>query len=171
VTTGGKTEVAGGNLLGRWSHTFSEDSDMSLQCYYDRTHRAVPKPAFIATPAGTLVDDLDTYDLDFQHRFHLGERNHFVWGLGYRFTQDVVKNAPSVVFVPAVLDRNLFSGFVQDEIMLHEKLLLTLGTKLEHNEYTGYEVEPSGRLQWNATPNKCLGRSFAGRADSIADRS
>jgi len=154
VTTGGKTDVAGGNLLGRWSHTFSEGSDMSLQCYYDRTHRSVPKPAFLAAPAGTLVDDLDTYDLDFQHRFHLGERNHFVWGLGYRFTQDVVKNAPSVVFVPPVLDHDLFSGFVQDEIMLHEKLLLTLGTKLEHNEYTGYEVEPSGRLQWNATPKQ-----------------
>ena len=154
VITGGETEVAGGNVLGRWSHTFSEDSDMSLQLYYDRTHLATPKPAFFAAPAGTLVDDLDTYDLDFQHRFRLGERNHVVWGLGYRFTHDRVKNAPSVVFVPAVLDHDLFSGFVQDEIMLHEKLLLTLGTKLEHNDYTGYEVEPNGRLQWNVTPKQ-----------------
>jgi len=26
-----------------------------------------------------------------------------------------------------------------------------LGTKLEHNDYTGLEVEPSGRLQWDVT--------------------
>jgi iron complex outermembrane receptor protein len=152
LPTGGDAEVAGANVLGRWSRIFSDDSDMSLQFYHDWTHTAVPKPAFLAAPAGALVDDLHTYDLDFQHRFRLGERNQFVWGLGYRFTHDEVENAPSVVFVPAELDRDLFSGFVQDEIMLHEKLFLTLGTKLEHNDYTGYEVSPSGRLQWNVTP-------------------
>ena len=151
IPAGGTENVAGGNVLGRWSHAFSDDSDMSLQLYYDRTHIAVPKTAIFADPAGTLRDDLDTYDLDFQDRFHLGGRNQFVWGLGYRFTHDVVGNAPSVVFLPPVLDQNLFSGFVQDEIKLQEKLFLTLGSKLEHNDYTGYEVEPSARLQWNAT--------------------
>lgn len=149
--TGGTAGAAGGNVLSRWSHTFSDDSDMSLQVYYDRTHIAVPKPAVFFVPAGILQDDLDTYDLDFQHHFRWGERNGIIWGLGYRFTRDVVGSAPSVGFVPAMLDQNVFSGFVQDEIKLHEKLFLTLGTKLEHNDYTGFEVEPSGRLQWNVT--------------------
>src|SRR6185312_13031171 len=60
VVTGGRANVSGGNLLGRWSHTFSESSDMSLQMYYDRTHLVDPIPASVAgtitlAPAGTLT--------------------------------------------------------------------------------------------------------------------
>ena len=99
---------------------------------------------------------MDTYDLDFQDRFHLGDRNHIVWGLGYRFTHDVVQDAPAVAFVPATLDQNLFSGFLQDEIKLHDKLFLTLGSKLEHNDYTGFEYEPSARLQLNLTDKQMI---------------
>jgi iron complex outermembrane recepter protein len=157
----GNSGVSGGNVLGRWSHTFSEDSDMSLQLYYDRTHETVPKPdlvfaGIVFEPAGTLSDNLDTYDLDFQHRFQLFDWNKIVWGLGYRFTHDYVNGAPTTTFLPPVFDQNLYSGFVQDEIKLAEKVALTLGTKLDHNDYTHWEVQPSGRLQWNATTNQML---------------
>jgi iron complex outermembrane receptor protein len=111
----------------------------------------IPANPITGEPFGILTDDLDTYDLDFQHRFHFGERNNIVWGLGYRFTHEVDQDAPALVFSPATLVQNLFSGFVQDEIKLHEKVFLTIGSKIEHNDYTGFEFEPSGRLQWNAT--------------------
>jgi iron complex outermembrane receptor protein len=45
---------------------------------------------------------------------------------------------------------------VQDEIKLTDHLFFTMGTKLEHNDYTGFEIEPSGRLQWNVTSNHML---------------
>src|SRR5882762_8979744 len=158
LQTGGAAKVAGGNILGRWSHTISDSSDLSLQLYYYRTHLADPIPAValgstVIAPAGTLTDDLDTYDLDFQHRFSLGERNRVVWGFGYRFTRDRDKNAQVLAFLPPLLDQNLFSGFVQDEIRLCRNVYFTAGTKLEHNDYTGIEVEPSGRLQWNFLTN------------------
>jgi iron complex outermembrane receptor protein len=159
----GNEGMAGGNILGRWSHTISDDSDMSLQLYYDRTHLAVPYPAYAASPpyvsafaAGDLTDDLDTIDLALQHRFQLGERNKVVWGLGYRFTHEVDQDVSIIRFSPPTLDQNLFSGFLQDEIKLHEKVFLTLGSKIEHNDYTGLEEEPSGRLQWNLTPKQML---------------
>ena len=174
VTTGGNAGVDGANVLGRFSHTFSDDSDMSLQLYYDRTHLSDPIPVSVDPfePAGTLTDDLDTYDLDFQHRFHLGERNNFVWGLGYRFTHEVDHNAPGLAFLPSVLDQNLYSAFVQDEIKLVRNLFFTLGTKIEHNDYTGYEFEPSGRLQWNVTPKQMVWAavSRAVRAPSRVDQ-
>src|SRR5207247_926991 len=45
--------------------------------------------------------------------------------------------------------RNLFSAFVQDEITLVEdKLFFTAGSKFEHNEFTGFEYQPTGRLLW-----------------------
>lgn len=178
IITGGQSDVSGGNVLGRWSHTVSESSDMSLQMYYDRTHLADPVPVSVVgmgtvlAPAGTLVDDLDTFDIDFQHHFHLAGWNNVVWGLGYRFTHEVDDNAPALAFLPPTLDHNLFSAFLQDEITLRKNLFLTLGTKIEHNDYTGVEVEPSARLQWNATPKQMFWAavSRAVRTPSRIDR-
>ncbi len=148
ISTGGESVVSGGNLLGRWSRLFSSGADMSLQVYFDRTHLFLPTPAMIFAPAGDFRDDLDTADVDFQHRFQLGTRHRLVWGLGFRHTRDEVGNAPALAFFPARLNQNLYSGFVQDEIALRDSLVLTLGTKIEHTDYTGVEVEPSARLQW-----------------------
>lgn len=172
LSTGGSATASGGNILGRWSHTFSDASDMALHFYYDRTHLNDPIPANAFAPAGTLVDDLDTYDLDFQHRFHLGERNQLVWGFGYRFTHEVVKNAPALAFLPATLNHHLFSGFAQDEITFIKELSLSLGTKVEHNGYTGFEFEPSARLAWTPTGRQTLWAAIsrAIRAPSRVDR-
>jgi iron complex outermembrane receptor protein len=172
LATGRAARVTGGNVLGRWTHTFSRDSNLSLQFYYDRTHLNDPIPANAFAAAGTLFDNLDTYDLDFQHRFHAGERHHLVWGFGYRFTHDVVQNAPALAFFPATLNHDLFSAFVQDEIVLGEKVSLTLGTKVEHNDYTGFEYEPSARLAWTLTGRQTIWAavSRAIRAPSRIDR-
>jgi iron complex outermembrane receptor protein len=143
----GLTQLSGGNLLGRFSHSFSEDADVTVQLYYDETHRFVPN---------SYHEDLTTDDLDIHDRFSLGAYNRIVWGGGYRFTDDRVVSAPSLAFLPPDLDQNLFNTFVQDEIMLTHDLHLTLGTKVEHNDYTGFEVEPSGRLAWDITPQQML---------------
>lgn len=152
LSSGVADDYSGGNILGRWSHAFSDDSNMSLQMYYDRTHEVLPFPASTSGPityaAGSFIDSLDTYDLDFQHHFSLDGSNRLTWGLGYRRTLDVVQNSPLLAFLPPILDHRLFSGFAQDEIALAEKWKLTLGSKLENNDYTGFEYEPSARLAW-----------------------
>lgn len=137
----------GGNLLSRWTHTFSEDSSTDLQFYYDRTHRLEP---------GFFSDDLDTYDVDFQHRFVPFERHSIVWGAGYRFTHDRVGNTPEVSFLPPELDRNLYSFFVQDQITILTNLEFIAGTKLDHNDWTGFEVQPSGRIAWHPAPQHLI---------------
>jgi iron complex outermembrane receptor protein len=150
--------TSGGNVLGRWTHSFADDSDMSLQLYYDYNHLAAPFQSFppFGVPSGTLYDDLDTYDAEFEHRFPLGTRNHIVWGLGYRFTHDEVQDAPLVAFVPNTLNQNLYSGFIQNEIELRDNLFFTIGSKLEHNDYTGYEFEPSARIKWDVTDKQMI---------------
>ena len=60
---------SGGNLLARWTHTISEKSDFSLQFYYDRLNRSDIQLGYT----------LDTYDLDFQHRFALSKRQEVIW--------------------------------------------------------------------------------------------
>jgi iron complex outermembrane receptor protein len=147
IISGGRSTTSGHNLLGRWSHVVSDQSDMRLQIYWDHTHLTLPTAPVIFAPAGVLEDSLDTYDVDFQHHFQWGERQRLVWGLGYRFTHDVVENSPGIAFFPPKLDQSLYSGFLQDEIAVRDNLTLTLGTKIEHTDYTGFEIEPSVRMQ------------------------
>jgi len=159
----GEGGLSGGNVLGRWSHTFADDSDLSLQLYYDQTYLATPSvaspaalPYYSGFPAAELVDDLQTYDLDFQYHWRLGAANDLIAGLGYRFTDEKDADLGIIRFSPATLRHELFSGFVQDVIALPANLSLTLGTKLEHNGYTGLETEPNARLQWALTPKQML---------------
>jgi iron complex outermembrane recepter protein len=157
----GMADVSGENLLGRWSRRLSDDSDFSLQSYLDETHLEDPVGPLLLSglqfsPAGNLYDDLITYDVDFQHRFALGPYHRVVWGLGYRYTHDAVLNAPGLGFFPQTLQQNLYSGFVQDEMAIAKDLSLTLGTKLEHNDYTGFEVEPDARLSFVLSANQAL---------------
>jgi len=134
------TDIKGGNILARWSRRISSRSDLSLQFYYDRTHRSM---------APIFAEDLSTYDVDFQHRLHFGERNELIWGLGYRQIDQDILNSASLAFLPAHVMRRRFNGFVQDEIVLvKDRLNLTVGTKVEHNNYTGVEFQPSGRIMW-----------------------
>jgi iron complex outermembrane recepter protein len=137
---GGNTFLDGQNLLGRWSRTISDTSDFTLQTYFDRTWRQIPD---------LFAEDLKTYDVDFQFRFGLGERQIVTWGAGYRLMADQVQNSAALAFIPPDRNMQLFSGFLQDEItLLPDRLQLTLGTKLEHNDFSGFEVQPSARLAW-----------------------
>lgn len=170
IQSGGQAEASGGNVVSRWSHSFSDESDMTLQFYYDRTQ--LRDPLTLNGVTQVLSDDLDTYDVDFQHRFRLDQRNHIVWGLGYRFTHDMVGETRNLGFFPPVLNQSLFSGFIQDEINIVQDLNFTIGSKLEHNDYTGFEVEPSARLQWNFAEKQTLWAavSRAVRTPSRIDR-
>ncbi len=136
-------KISGGNVLARWKRAFTEASNMALQLYYDRTERK---------DAG-FEDNRDIFDVDFQHQFAVGERQEIVWGLGYRFTQDDVASTFTISLDPDSRDDHLFSAFVQDDITLIKDLLrLTVGSKFEENDYTGFEIQPNARLLW--TPHE-----------------
>lgn len=153
-------DVSGANILGKWVHTFDVDSELALKVYYDRTWR----------DRVVFAETRNTFDIDLQHRVKIGKRNDVVWGLGYNMTADDLGNTFMVSFDPAKRTTHLYSGFVQDEIsIIDEKLRLTLGSKLEHNDYTGWELQPSARLSLNVTTNQTLWLS-ASRAISTPSR-
>jgi iron complex outermembrane receptor protein len=158
----GEAGESGGNVLGRWTHVAASGATMSLQLYYDHTYLSQPfaasPPAAFYTgfPAASLTDNLDTYDVDFQYHFGWRSRQNITWGLGYRATQEADFDLSVVRFTPPVLDQALYSGFLQDEIKLTKDVYFTIGSKLEHNDYTGYEAEPSARLQWNLDSTQLL---------------
>ncbi|HKY26443.1 MAG TPA: TonB-dependent receptor [Pyrinomonadaceae bacterium] len=131
------TDLKGGNILARWSREFSDRSDISLQFYYDRTHRSIHR---------SFGEDLTTYDLDFQHRLQLGDRNDLVWGFGYRQHHHDIRNTNTLAFLPPQVTRRRYGAFIQNEIdLIKDGLSVTAGTKIEHNDYTGFELQPSLR--------------------------
>lgn len=158
------TDISGGNARAQWTRTFSDHSYLQVQGYFDRTKRDVPS---------TFREDLDTYDLTLNHRFAPAARHDVVWGLGYRLTDDEVQGSAFLAFLPPRVTHRLYTGFVQDQITLQsDRLYLTLGSKVEHNSYTGFEAQPGARLAWTPKPDQTVWAavSRAVRAPSRIDR-
>ncbi len=138
-------DVAGGNVLARYERQYDAETSVQLQVYYDRTKR----------------DDLvfggtrDTIDFDFQHRFPILPQNDFIYGLGLRYFHDEFFNDKPefVIWDPAKSNHFLYSGFLQNELSLFDdRLRLTLGTKIEYNDFTHWEFQPNVRLTWLPAP-------------------
>jgi iron complex outermembrane receptor protein len=142
-------DLHGFNTLGRWTQPLSDRSSYEAQAYVDHTYRN--------DNLGEVAQD--TLDLSWQHRFGLGERNDVIWGLGYRFTSTRAEaaNTPAITIVDDDIPLHLFSAFVQDEFqIIPDQLSFTLGTKVEHNDFTGFELQPSARLAYKPTDKQTL---------------
>jgi len=134
---------SGFNLLGRWREALSLSSELSLQAFVNHDYRH----------EGFAVQERTTLDLEFQHRFLRGEHHDINWGMGYRLLRDAFGAGTMAFIDPASASKQLASLFLQDDIsLIDNELRLTLGAKLQHNDYTGFEGQPSGRLLW--TPSR-----------------
>jgi iron complex outermembrane receptor protein len=139
--------AGGGNILGHWQHELSATSSWDFQLYYDKT----------SSHEVYLDQRHQTIDLDFQHHFQAGSRHDLIWGWGHRTIIDDFDNSWWVNFDPDEQTTHLYSAFIQDEITLQpDRLWLTLGTKYEHNDYTGSELQPSARLRWQLLDHHTL---------------
>ncbi len=148
ITSDKAVAVSGGNLLVQWRHDLKEGSDIQVQAYYDRTYALAPH----------YKETRNTFDLDFIHHLTLPGHQNFIWGLGARLSpSEFVQTVPTLDFVPHDIANNVYSGFVQDEItIVPNKFSLTIGSKLEHNNYTGFEIQPSLRGLWTIGPRQAI---------------
>ena len=145
---GGDIEVDGQDLIARWSRELSPDSNLTIQAYFDRTHRFIPD---------LFEESRETYDIEFQHQFRFG--NHeFVYGANYRASHDDIGNISSVLaFLPANETEHLVSGYLQDEWhIMPDMFSLIGGSKFEWNSFSGFEVQPTGRFVWTPTKDQTV---------------
>lgn len=133
----------GGNIRFRWDRVYSEQSSIRLQTYYDRNR-------YHFLPIGNT--DSESFDIDFQHRFKLSDRHNIIWGANYRLYHNKVSDTEIARFSPREQTNHQASVFISDDIsLIPNRLLFTLGTRLDHNDFTGFEIQPNARLMW--TPN------------------
>ena len=141
-TVEGDAALSGGYLRARWNRSFSDGRVLTVQAYYDRTNRTEPH----------YSEKRDTVDVDAQYRFVLPGRQDLVAGVGYRLSDGRTTSVPTLAFVPPDQTDDLFSAFVEDSVQLVPgRLVLTVGTKVERKDYSDFELQPSGRLMFNAT--------------------
>jgi len=136
----------GHNIMLRWQRQQESGGGFTLQSYYDHYER------------DSLIsgESVGTWDIDFQHNTSLHERLDFLWGLGYRHQNVDLEERFNTSFDPSSRDLDTFSAFLQGDIHLGERWRLTLGSKFEHNDFTGFEYQPSMRLLWTVTENHSL---------------
>jgi iron complex outermembrane receptor protein len=147
-----RQDFAGWDFLSRWDRAISSSSQTTLQVYFDRTNRADV----------TNGEGRDTFDVDFQHHIAWGNRQDFVWGLGYRATSDDIRGSFKVSFSPPSETDQLFSAFVQDEIaIMPRSLYFTIGARLEHNHFSGSGVQPNASLAWVVNDKNMLWGSLS----------
>jgi iron complex outermembrane recepter protein len=140
VVVEGSDIVSGGNVVAEWQRDLPARTNLRLQTYYDRTVR----------DAVHFGETRNTFDVDVLLRTLLGRRHQVSGGAGARTSRsDFTPVFSTVSVTPEDRDQRLVSVFAQDEIaVLADELFVTLGTKLEHNTYTGWEVQPSARALW-----------------------
>ena len=142
-TTPWDTEVSGGDINARWEHDLGRDKGFYLQAYISREIRS-----------HTVADEArNTYDIDFIDHFHLGGSNLFSYGGTLHWSPYDV--SPDLFSAAGGTDYE-HTGFVQDEVRLRSGLWLTAGTKLEYNNYNGFDLQPSARILWSPGERQSL---------------
>ncbi len=142
-----EANLSGGNLLGRWTVAGANHATI-VQAYFDRTYRRVPNQY-----RGTL----HTADIDAQHHWTY-TRHNVVFGAGYRhYDGDDLGDGPGFFFEPRRRASHRFNVFAQDEITIARGVFLTIGSKFERNEFTGFDIQPTVRGRWSGTHQSAWG--------------
>ncbi len=131
-----------GSLQGSWKHQSGDG------------HRTDLGIAFTQTDWHLAMNSMSRSHvvLDFQHSLPEYDSHHLMWGLNYQAIYDHFNNTVTLGFEPAEFIQHNLGILFQDQYDLTDNLTLTVGNRVEHFTYTGWETEPNARLLW--TPNK-----------------
>jgi iron complex outermembrane recepter protein len=160
-----KIDTQGFNVIGRWEEKHTEELNSTFQTYID----------YKGHDYTSLQQDIYTYDFDHQTAWQTSERNDIVFGSGLRYiNSNLTGNPPELNVVRDIDSETILNAFIQDQYALIPKeLYLTLGSKFEHNSFSGFEVEPNARIAWSPDNKQTLWAAIsqAVRTPSIAERS
>lgn len=162
----GDAELGGGNATVRWTRALSPRSETRVQGYYERYDRV----QFPGDPEVEFDQTVRTFDLEVRHAW-TPEGHEVVLGGNVRATDFDTRGSFSFSLSEPSPTDVLGSFFMQDRMaLLEDRLLLTLGTRLEGHSLTGLEVLPAARAAWLVTPTQTAWGAVS-RAVRIPSRS
>lgn len=155
------TSASEWSLTADWRHQQSDHSESSIQFAYTGMDRAG-----LDVSSRTSV-----LDLGYQSTVDSAGGSRLLWGVGGRRYADQVP--PHQLY--SMQDENhedmVWSAFAHYEKQLGAKTRLALGSTVEHNQYTGWEFQPSISVLTNASSRETywVSASRAVRTPSRAD--
>ncbi len=152
----------GGHLIGRWRRSLAEGGELEVQAYYDQLLNR-----------GSLFRDVrHSTSLELQHRTPWASDTELIWGLGYRRSDYRIGGNNRIQIADPTGTDVTYSGFGQVEQRLSDTLRLVGGSKLEWNDISGWEVQPTARALWIPSPHQQVwaGVSRAVRTPSRGER-
>ncbi len=130
-----KDTITTSDLVAKWTFDEKDGGKTVFQSYYD----------FLDYPYTNASATSTTLDFDLQREFPSRKNHSIIVGAGYRYMINDSKPGFTQELDPLTRHDSIYSFFGQDEIKVSDKGRLTLGMKLEHNTFTGYEFQPSVR--------------------------
>ncbi|HEX4424006.1 MAG TPA: TonB-dependent receptor, partial [Terriglobales bacterium] len=131
----------GANLQAHWKHVLSDHSSVDTMAYCAWYVRY-----------GAPGEKRNSCDVEFQRSDQLTQRQSLIWGGSFYSTGDDL-SPDQAFYSPDRRRTSVSSGFAQYEVLLiPDRLRILGGTKIEHNDYTGFEYQPQIRAVW--TPDK-----------------
>ncbi|MGB1271644.1 MAG: TonB-dependent receptor plug domain-containing protein, partial [Endozoicomonas sp.] len=137
----------GGHIIGNYQSIPNDDGSFyKFKGYYDRYENYDYR----------INEKRDVVDLEFRQHMQPWDHHYFIWGASYRLTHYSFSNARNIVPQANGRTDHLYNAFIQDDIALDTNLNLTLGSRFEHNPFTGFEIQPSARLAWKPKPQRTI---------------
>ena len=134
----------GGDTAVSWQHTFRNGSSLETRGSWEH----------IDYGDRTLPLTYDDTQIEMKYHMALGSRQDVVWGLNYVGASYRFGTGGKVGMNPAHSILNEYSTFVEDEITLvPDRLSFVAGAYLGHYPFSGWEVQPTGRLLWTPASN------------------
>lgn len=141
----------GGHLIGNYKKYYNDGSNFSLKGYYDRYENYDYR----------VTEKRDIGDFEFQHQILPWENHDIIWGLGYRLTKYNLSDMNNITMPQTSRTDELYSAFIQDHITLTPEWSLALSSRFEHNDFTGYEIQPNAKVTWKATEKRTFWGSLS----------
>jgi iron complex outermembrane receptor protein len=135
----------GGNLLARYTCCARDNGRWSLQAYYDGYLRQEPT---------IYSEHRSTEALEFQQQWQLGAANTLVYGADLKNSRDETGGpAYAILFDPAARSLDTYGAYLQDQSSwLDNRATLTVGTRADHNSFSGFELQPTARFGYALNP-------------------
>ena len=137
------TEISGVNLLGRWHRSFSADSDLQVEGYFDRTYRLIPQ---------NFEERRRTGSGSIKYWLTAG-RHGLLFGADALVSADEIGNIGVALLVPPERTIHTVGLYVQDTMQVTPRTALVLGLKGEQSSFSGYEIAPTIRFAWTPNPH------------------
>jgi len=129
----------GFNTLGRWEEKHSDTLQSNFQAYLD-----YQSPSY-----SSLKQEIYTVDLDYQTNWKATDRNEIMWGAGSRLISSNLTGSPELTVARNIKSEVILNAFLQDTYaVVPKELYFTVGSKLEHNSFSNFEIQPSARVSW-----------------------